>query len=896
MHSSIKYSFQDSFWSTPINNIPQFSQSITILHQKLSQSIEENNIIIDYITQRIQAEEHYASILTTTNEKKENHISTIFDRDMGASLKQCFQVVRQESQLSAQAHQSRATNIQTTALDPIQIMAKKYMKIITTSQAHIMDCIQQFEKQVQLTEKAKQEYHRICEKIKTIQPDYQPLQDKSILLASIPWSHKDLMSFFTCLQQTYQPLLGQYILDEMIDYYTKRIKTITPSSSSSLSLDNVNQLAYTSCQQLLDQGWLLMSLNNNDGKKIEDQGIPSSCQFTTQPDICFTLNIPTQQQQHQPPLSSSLSTTTATTTNTTTTTTTTNTNSNNGFWNNKKKMWSSKQVDSLSSLIHDMDLANQHYKEMVKQLEILRLENEENLFMHFEEMENLELERIQTIKQAFISMAAAFSNTIPIYKDLYDQMMLYQETLNPEKDIQAIVEQYRIGKFCPRPILYENYFYGSVNNQLFGVPLQNVVENENTHIPLLLENGLTIIESALPQLHVKEQIKIWIAPLPLDLIHKARNDLNFTMAPITQDMLKKYDVILLASVIRLYLLELPDCLVTFELYEPIKLLYANKNQDTDSHLISISKLMTTLPTVNYETLKSLLNHFQRLINMTNDTNLIQSLVYRFSHIIIRADTATSANKHDRHPHRFVRDLLEHFDILFSKEVDEGQAIHHNRQQQQKQQRMTATTTTTTSPSSRQSSLDNYNSKLPSLDSSSMTSTLSSVHRSSLDDIMNLKQIQQHTNEQKKNEIDQSPPSSVKDTKNKSSSSAPKRSFLSYVKRSSTLPYNDTTTTTGFKLGPSLSRSKSTTTAMDSSSRRPMLIPSRSTLFEDPDMDITPPPSSEFIHHNKSNTPNTKHYINNNNNNNIIPNPSLSKTSAKSLDDNDDHISIDSFFL
>lgn len=72
-----------------------------------------------------------------------------------------------------------------------------------------------------------------------------------------------------------------------------------------------------------------------------------------------------------------------------------------------------------------------------------------------------------------------------------------------------------------------------------------------------------------------ERNKIWIAPLPLDLIHKARNDLNSMMTPITQDVLKKYDIISLASIIRLYLLELPDCLVTYELYEPIKLLYAN---------------------------------------------------------------------------------------------------------------------------------------------------------------------------------------------------------------------------------------------------------------------------------------------------------------------------------
>lgn len=62
---------------------------------------------------------------------------------------------------------------------------------------------------------------------------------------------------------------------------------------------------------------------------------------------------------------------------------------------------------------------------------------------------------------AFITMAATLSNTIPLCAELYDRMMLYQETLKPDKDVEFIVEQYRTGRFCPRPILYNNFYYGS---------------------------------------------------------------------------------------------------------------------------------------------------------------------------------------------------------------------------------------------------------------------------------------------------------------------------------------------------------------------------------------------------------------------------------------------------
>ena len=79
-----------------------------------------------------------------------------------------------------------------------------------------------------------------------------------------------------------------------------------------------------------------------------------------------------------------------------------------------------------------------------------------------------------------MSTAAILSNSIPFYKELYDRMMLYQETLKPDKDVQFIVEQYHTGRFCPRPPLYVNYFHGAA----IGIYYINKYKYKN--IPFLL--------------------------------------------------------------------------------------------------------------------------------------------------------------------------------------------------------------------------------------------------------------------------------------------------------------------------------------------------------------------------------------------------------------------------
>lgn len=76
--------------------------------------------------------------------------------------------------------------------------------------------------------------------------------------------------------------------------------------------------------------------------------------------------------------------------------------------------------------------------------------------------------------------------------------MLYQETLKPDKDVQFIVEQYRTGRYCPKPVIYSNYFHGAALDQMFGVSLEEYTRFYKVAVPPLISEGLTAIEEGNP--------------------------------------------------------------------------------------------------------------------------------------------------------------------------------------------------------------------------------------------------------------------------------------------------------------------------------------------------------------------------------------------------------------
>ncbi|KAG2230860.1 hypothetical protein INT48_009241 [Thamnidium elegans] len=337
-----------------------------------------------------------------------------------------------------------------------------------------------------------------------------------------------------------------------------------------------------------------------------------------------------------------------------------------GRWGN------SGQQMKKEELVTEMLEADKNYRMAVEKVELMRTQIEQMLFVHYEEMEMLELERIQTIKHVFISVAASLSNTIPRSKETFDNMMLYQETLEPDKDVQFIVEQYRTGQYNPRPVLYENYFDGAAKDQLFGVPLDEITRTQSSLVPQLVSQGLSVIESAFLKLHDEEKRLVWTKCIPLDRIYEARAVINH--GKFNQETLETFDILLLASLIRVYLMELPECLFTFELYEPCKLLYSSQaKQDKECRLVSISKLLATLPTSNYHTLKAMIQHFSRLIQqLEKEEKLSYELAKSFSYILMRPQIESKVSAHERNAQRLIQELIENFDIIFTEEACKAQ--------------------------------------------------------------------------------------------------------------------------------------------------------------------------------------------------------------------------------
>jgi hypothetical protein len=78
-------------------------------------------------------------------------------------------------------------------------------------------------------------------------------------------------------------------------------------------------------------------------------------------------------------------------------------------------------------------------------------------------------------------------------------MLLYQETIQPEKDLRFIIESYRTGGFVPKVVVYENYYnsaegrhlaYCADIDQTFGVDIELRARADHKRVPNIISGIL----------------------------------------------------------------------------------------------------------------------------------------------------------------------------------------------------------------------------------------------------------------------------------------------------------------------------------------------------------------------------------------------------------------------
>jgi RhoGAP domain len=205
--------------------------------------------------------------------------------------------------------------------------------------------------------------------------------------------------------------------------------------------------------------------------------------------------------------------------------------------------------------------------------------------------------------------------------------------------------------------------------QTFGVDLEARARADRKRVPLIVTTLLTYLDNHYPDLDGDEARRaIWLVDVPLAASHHLRELIN-DGNPVSHEVLEKYEIPIVASVLKLYFLELPDPVVSSHVYEIIKTIYnSTATEHTESTRVQvIQNTLGQLRLANIATLDAMTTHFTRLIELTSaDDTYIAGLATNLAPCILRPRHETSLTMNERYSYRLIRDLFAHKEAIFGE--------------------------------------------------------------------------------------------------------------------------------------------------------------------------------------------------------------------------------------
>ncbi|EJD48326.1 hypothetical protein AURDEDRAFT_61186 [Auricularia subglabra TFB-10046 SS5] len=331
--------------------------------------------------------------------------------------------------------------------------------------------------------------------------------------------------------------------------------------------------------------------------------------------------------------------------------------------------------------------ASQAYRSAVRQLDRRRLGLEERIEETLKALQKWELDRLRAAKTVLAQYQAALGALHPQLKEAVERSTELVAGFRPENDLVALIERYRTGPFRPCPQKFESAAH-TVADVVFGIDLSswageggwNAVRAQagdapKDTIPPVLRGLLAGMEEAYKKLpNDAERRKAWIYEVPLPATHHLRESINSLPpnSPLPAELLEKYDPPVIASAVKLWLLELEPPLGTWEGWEEVRKIYPNVGADTKpeeigalAHVDDLKNVLYRLPKVHLYVLDALVQHFNALIESTPEVEeekdvYVTKLALSVGRTILRPKVESEMAIQDRHPTLFFMDLLKYY--------------------------------------------------------------------------------------------------------------------------------------------------------------------------------------------------------------------------------------------
>ncbi|KIV99172.1 uncharacterized protein PV09_09126 [Verruconis gallopava] len=666
--------FSTSFWSS------DYAGGLGVLFSKLQQGVQENQQVLTIARLRADAEETYgnrlADIIPATD-----RIQGGFQRDDGASVRKAYEGMRTEMNEAAKNHRKIASNIRELVINPFSRWCDAHAVRVQNSQDDLQARIKLHDRQAEQVKKLRSQYYNKCRLLEDLEeedklafkdPQSSPKQnspkqastatptiniqqpdpdeeEEPIEIGDKTYTPEELKKLLTDMLNTIKlgevkvPILGTY----------QNVSTgadIVQYIQKNMGADNVGY-AEKIGQDLVDNGFLRLVGNVGstfaNSSKMNYQWKPKVFKLTGVPErvkpVSRTSSLGLNDIDSPAAVGDIIA-----------------------GWNPLNNPYANETPSQ--RLKREATEADERYKAAVRKLDALRCNLEEAMIDHLKFMERCELDRLKAIKAVILDFSGAISNVIPSLQSTVDHMMLFQETVQPLGDLRYLLENYRTGGFAPKVVTYENY-YNSVDGQTFGVDLEARARADRKRVPLIITTILTYLDNHYPDLDGDEARRaIWLVDVPLAATHHLRMAINDGKAP-SVEVLEQYEIPIVASVLKLYLLELPDSLVSSHVYEIIKTIYSTTATETtdEARVAVIQNTLGQLRLANIATLDAITTHFTRLIELTSaDEAYVHSLCTNLAPCILRPRQETSLTMNEKYNYRLLRDLFAHKEAIFGE--------------------------------------------------------------------------------------------------------------------------------------------------------------------------------------------------------------------------------------
>ncbi|BGP28401.1 Rho-GTPase-activating protein 8 [Rhodotorula toruloides] len=369
--------------------------------------------------------------------------------------------------------------------------------------------------------------------------------------------------------------------------------------------------------------------------------------------------------------------------------------------------WSKNKFSSLLSTVvgpqsgyeryekarRDADVAEEKYKQAVEELDALRLTLEATISSHLPYLQRLESDRLRAATSVLKSFHQAIAALPKLVDGSLQRVGQSLELVRPEKDLRAIIERRRTGPFQPHPLIFQSH-YSDPSPTTFGIDLRKFDETnpkgDEQPVPPVLEVLLEWVDKKGENVDDAERRKSWLYETPLSAQHALRSLLNnpSNVAVPPSDLaalLEPFDLPLICSVVKLWLLELEQPPLTWSAYEELKSLYGvrhviangqdgeQEKEEDAKRRNELAKVVGKLPKVHFEVLKTVVSHLSQLVESTTTSEPLPTYLHKLSlslsRPLLRPKTTTALNLDDRFPASVITDLVTSSSTIFSLATD-----------------------------------------------------------------------------------------------------------------------------------------------------------------------------------------------------------------------------------